>query len=96
MEHVDTEEAQRRAELAVDVQSDIIDAYNESILGEEREVLCEGYDPQAQMFYGRSYAESPDIDGRIWFTADSEIAPGSFVNVRLTGTLDGETTGELV
>lgn len=96
MEHVDTEEAQRRAELAVDVQSDIIDAYNESILGEEREVLCEGYDPQAQMFYGRSYAESPDIDGRIWFTADSEIAPGSFVNVRLTGTMDGETTGELV
>ncbi|MFR7892949.1 MAG: hypothetical protein ACLU38_01585 [Dysosmobacter sp.] len=53
------EEAQRRAELAVDVQSDIIDAYNDSILGEEREVLCEGYDPQAQMFYGRSYAESP-------------------------------------
>ena len=96
MDHVDTEEAQRRAELAVDVQSDIIDAYNESILGEEREVLCEGYDPQAQMFYGRSYAESPDIDGRIWFTADSEIAPGSFVNVRLTGTMDGETTGELV
>ena len=96
MEHVNTEEAQRRAELAVDVQSDIIDAYNESILGEEREVLCEGYDPQAQMFYGRSYAESPDIDGRIWFTADSEIAPGSFVNVRLTGTMDGETTGELV
>ena len=96
MEHVDMEEAQRRAELAVDVQSDIIDAYNDSILGEEREVLCEGYDPQAQMFYGRSYAESPDIDGRIWFTADSEIAPGSFVNVRLTGTMDGETTGELV
>ena len=96
MEHVDMEEAQRRAELAVDVQSDIIDAYNDSILGEEREVLCEGYDSQAQMFYGRSYAESPDIDGRIWFTADSEIAPGSFVNVRLTGTMDGETTGELV
>ena len=96
MEHVDMEEAQRRAELAVDVQSDIIDAYNDSILGEEREVLCEGYDSQAQMFYGRSYAESPDIDGRIWFTADSEIAPGSFVNVRLTGTMDGETTCELV
>ena len=96
MDHVDTEEAKRRAELAVDVQSDIIDAYNDSILGEEREVLCEGYDPQAQMFYGRSYAESPDIDGRIWFTADSEIAPGTFVNVRLTGTMDGETTGELV
>lgn len=94
MEHVDTEEAKRRAELAVDVQSDVIDGYNESLLGEEREVLCEGFDNQAQMFFGRSYAESPDIDGRIWFTAGEEPAPGTFVTVRFTGTMDGELTGE--
>ena len=35
-------------------------------------------------------------DGRIYFTADQEIAPGTFVTVRLTGTMDGELTGELV
>ena len=96
MEHVETEEAQRRTELLVDVQSDIIDEYNESILGEEREVLCEGFDPQAQMFFGRSYAESPDIDGRIYFTAGEEVEPGTFVQVRFTGVIDGEITGELV
>ena len=96
MEHVDTEEAKRRAELAVDVQSDIIDDYNESLLGEEREILCEGFDSQTQMFFGRSYAESPDIDGRIWFTAEEEPAPGTFVTVRFTGTMDGELTGEAV
>ena len=96
MEHVETEEAQRRTELLVDVQSDIIDEYNESILGEEREVLCEGFDPQAQMFFGRSYAESPDIDGRIYFTAGEEVEPGTFVTVRFTGVMDGEITGELV
>ena len=95
MEHVDTEEARRRAELVVDVQSDIIDAYNESVLGTEREVLCEGFDSQAQMHFGRSYAESPDIDGRIWFDADREVEPGTFVTVRLTGVMDGELTGEL-
>ena len=49
MDHVDMEEARRRAELVVDVQSDIIDAYNESVLGTEREVLCEGFDSQAQI-----------------------------------------------
>ena len=96
MDHVDTEEARRRAELVVDVQSDIIDAYNESVLGTEREVLCEGFDPQAQMFFGRSYAESPDIDGRIYFTAEEEVEPGTFVTVRLTDTMDGELTGEQV
>ena len=96
MEHVDFEEAQRRAEIVVDVQSDIIDTYNESVLGSVREILCEGFDPQAQMFYGRSYAESPDIDGRVWFTAEEEVPAGTFVSVRLTGTMDGELTGETV
>lgn len=96
MEHVDTEEARRRAELVVDVQSDIIDDYNDAVLGTEREVLCEGFDGQAQMYFGRSYAESPDIDGRIYFSADQEVEPGTFVNVRLTGTMDGELTGEQV
>ena len=95
MEHVDFEEAQRRAEIVVDVQSDIIDAYNESVLGSVREILCEGFDPQAQMFYGRSCAESPDIDGRVWFTAEEEVPAGTFVSVRLTGTMDGELTGEV-
>ena len=96
MEHVDMEEARRRAELVVDVQSDIIDDYNDSVLGTEREVLCEGFDGQAQMYFGRSYAESPEIDGRIYFTADQEVGPGTFVTVRLTGTMDGELTGEEV
>ena len=95
MDHVDTEEAQRRAELVVDVQSDIIDAYNDALLGTEREVLCEGFDGQAQMYFGRSAAESPDIDGRIYFTADGEVPAGTFVTVRLTGTMDGELTGEM-
>ena len=93
MDYPDEEEARRRAELAVDVQSDIIDAYNESVLGTVREVLCEGFDGQAQRYFGRSYAESPDIDGRIWFDAEGDVEPGTFVPVRLTGTMDGELTG---
>lgn len=96
MEHVSTEEAQRRAELVVDVQSEIIDQYNESALGTTREVLCEGFDSQSQMYVGRSYAESPDIDGRIYFTSEADPKAGTFVNVRFTGVMDGELIGEAV
>ena len=96
MEHVPMEEAQRRTELLVDVQSDIIDEYNESILGDVREVLCEGWSEEAQSYVGRSYAESVDIDGKIYFSAERDIMAGEFVNVRLTGTMDGELTGEAV
>lgn len=94
MEHVSTEEAQRRAELLVDVQSDIIDAYNESVLGDVREVLCEGFDSESMSYVGRSYAESIDIDGKIYFSANRDIMAGEFVNVHITGTMDGELTGE--
>ena len=96
MERVSEEEARRRAELLVDVQSEVIDEYNESMQGEVLEVLCEGFDGQAMCYVGRSFAESPDIDGRIYFTADGEAEEGSFVPVRITGAMDGELTGELM
>ena len=92
---VDTAEAQRRAELVVDVQSRVMDEFNESRLGDVTEVLCDGFDEQSMLFVGRSYAESPDIDGRIYFSAEREVKAGEFVNVRLTSTMDGELMGEL-
>ena len=88
------EEAQRRAELLTDLQSRVIDAYNEQMLGRTLEVLCEGFDHTAMRYAGRSYAESVEIDGRIYFDSEREIPPGAFVPVRVTGAMDGELTGE--
>lgn len=96
MERVDTEEAERRAELVVDIQSRIMDEWNEEMQGEILEVLCEGFDGQSMSYVGRSWAESPDIDGKIYFTAEGEPEAGTFVRVRITGVMDGELTGELV
>ncbi len=93
---VDEEEARRRAELIVDVQSRIMDAYNEKMLGETVEVLCEGFDSASMGYVGRSYAESVDIDGKIYFSSERDLEAGEFVNVRITGTMDGELTGETV
>ena len=96
MEHFDEEEARRRAELLVDVQSRIMDEYNESMLGEVVEVLCEGFDAASMGYIGRSYAESVDIDGKIYFSSERDLSAGEFVNVRVTGAMDGELTGEAV
>ena len=93
-ERVDTAEAERRAELVVDVQSRIMDDFNENRMGDLVEVLCEGFDPQSMQYMGRSYAESPDIDGHIYFTSDADVDPGEFVMVRITGAMDGELVGE--
>ena len=94
MPRVDTDEARRRAELLVDLQSRVMDEYNESVLGTTVEVLCEGFDPASMGYVGRSFAESVDIDGKIYFSSERDLEPGEFVNVRITGTMDGELTGE--
>ncbi len=96
MEHVDADEARRRAELLVDVQSRVMDEYNEKMLGEVVEVLCEGFDSASMGYVGRSWAESVDIDGKIYFSSERELAAGEFVPVRITGVMDGELTGEAV
>ena len=96
MEHVDEDEARRRAELLVDLQSRVMDEYNEKMQGETVEVLCEGFDGASMRFIGRSYAESVEIDGKIYFSAEREPEPGEFVSVRITGAMDGELTGEEV
>ena len=92
---VDADTAQRRVELLVDLQSRVMDAWNESRLGETVEVLCEGFDAEAGCYAGRTYADSPDIDGRVYFTAAGLVPAGEFVRVRLTGTEDGDMTGEI-
>ena len=94
-DQVHPETAARRVELVVDLQSRIMDEYNEARLGTVMEVLCEGFDAQAGCFAGRTYADSVEIDGRVLFTAAGAVPAGSFVNVRITGVSDGELTGEI-
>ena len=93
---VPDEVAARRVELVVDLQSRIMDEFNESRLGGTEEVLCEGYDPDMGCFCGRTYADSPDIDGKVYFTAAGVVMPGDMVQVLITGTTDeGDLTGEI-
>ncbi len=92
---VPPEVAQRRVEQVMELQAEIMDAWNEERLGSVAEVLCEGFDPQEGCYVGRTWADSPEIDGRVLFTAAGRIPAGTFVSVRLTGVSDGDLTGEI-
>jgi ribosomal protein S12 methylthiotransferase len=73
-----------------------MDEYNESRIGEVMEVLCDGYDREENSYYGRTYADSPDIDGRIWFQSEKPVKTGTFVSVLVDGVYDGELLGKAV
>lgn len=94
-DQVPAETAQRRVKLIADLQSRVMDEWNEARLGQVVEVLCEGFDEDMGCWAGRTYADSPGIDGTVYFTAAGEVPAGTFVPVLLTGTEDGELLGEI-
>ncbi len=89
----DEEEAQRRADLILDLQAQIMDDYNLACVGKIMRVLVEAKS-RSGLCSGRTFADSPEIDGTVYFTGDAE--PGTFANVRITAVEDGELAGEQV
>ena len=95
MEHPDSETAQQRAQMIETIQSRIMDDYNASMIGKTIDVVVDGFDEEYQQFYGRTYADSPDIDGRVWIAAEEAISEGEFVKVSIDGVIDGDLAGFL-
>lgn len=95
MEHVDSDTAMQRAQKIEMIQSEIMDAYNASMIGKTLDVLVDGFDEEYEQFFGRTYADSPEIDGRVWIASQEPLHEGDFVRVCIDGTLDGDLTGYL-
>jgi ribosomal protein S12 methylthiotransferase len=74
-------------------QLEINEANNQKMIDKIITVICEDYDPVSEMHFGRSYADAPEIDGKIYFRSDKRIAPGSFVKVRIREVLDYDLIG---
>ena len=92
MAHVDEEEARRRAELILELQQPIMDDFCQRFVGQTLCVLVERYDEDEQRWIGRSYADSPDIDGEVHF--EGYAREGAFSGVRITAAEDGILYGE--
>ena len=96
MEFSDNDTALARAEMIESIQSRIMDDYSSAMIGREVEVLVDGYDEELTQYYGRTYADSPDIDGRVWIATEEPICEGTFVTVQIDSIIDGDLSGFLV
>ena len=96
MEFVDNEIAQSRAQFVETIQSAIMDEYNAAIIGKTLDVLVDGYDQEYEQYFGRTWADSPEIDGRVWIATQEDISEGDFVKVCIEGLIDGDLTGYIV
>ena len=96
MEFVDSEVAQQRAQMVETIQSRIMDDYNASMIGKTMAVLVDGFDEELEQFFGRTFADSPEIDGRVWIATQEALSEGSFVKVLIDSVIDGDLSGCLV
>ena len=96
MEFVDNETAKQRAHIIETLQSRIMDDHNSSLIGQVLQVIVDGFDEDVEQFYGRTYADSPEIDGRVWIASDEALSEGSFLQVCIDAVIDGDLSGYIV
>ena len=93
---LDDDVKQKRADIIMEHQQNLMAEYCESLIGTEAEVLVEGFDKIAECWYGRTYADAPEVDGCVFFTAQEPPKAGDFVKVKITDYMGCDPVGELI
>ncbi|MBQ9748732.1 MAG: 30S ribosomal protein S12 methylthiotransferase RimO [Clostridia bacterium] len=98
-DQIDEQTKQDRYDIIMKEQLHIASAKNEKLIGKKLRVLCEAYDPVAEVYFGRGAADAPDIDTKIYFKnslGKKRIAPGTFVDVRIEEAVDYDLIGRTI
>ncbi len=84
-----------RAENIMNQQSRIAETKNQEKIGSVAEVLVEGYDNYIKCYFGRSAADAPEVDGKVFFMSARPLKMGDFVQVQINDTLEYDLLGEV-
>ena len=93
---IDEETKAERARIVTEEQMNIMAEKNEEMIGKELLCVVEGYDRWGECFFGRSEADAPDIDGKVFFTSENKLAVGQFVRVKIEDTMDLDLMGVVI
>lgn len=96
-DQIDEDVKNQRAEIIMEQQMEIMQQKGEEMIGKAVTVLTEGFDRYAECYFGRTAADSPDIDGKVFFTAQGNKPYfGQFVKVRIEDCVDCDLTGQRI
>ena len=85
----------KRCDAIMSDQNRIHNDFNAKFVDKVVRVICEGYDTVSECFYGRSYADAPDIDGKVYFSSPKRVKDGEFIDVKITEVLDYDLFGKV-
>ena len=94
-DQIDEQVKQDRYDILMQTQLTVAEEKTAERVGTYLTVLCEGYDRIAEVYYGRSFADAPDVDGRVYFKSAKKVLPGEFVTVHITEAMDYDLVGEI-
>ncbi len=94
-DQVDEDVRAHRADIIMEQQADISAAYNERQLDTVKTAVVEGFDKWAECWFGRTAADAPDIDGKVFFSSEKPLNIGDYVTIRVIDTLDYDLLGEV-
>ena len=88
---------EERHAAVMEQQAEIVAELNAEKEGKIVKVLIEGYDPVSDAYFARSYADAPEIDGKIYITGAPKNAffPGDFVDVKIFASVDCDLVAEV-
>ncbi len=95
-DQIDEETAAHRADIIMEQQLEVSCSNNQKLMDCELEAVVEGYDRFGECFFGRTAADAPDIDGKVFFTSENPLAIGDYVKIKITDTLDYDLIGEVI
>lgn len=89
---VDEIKEQREEDIMI-LQQAVSLSLNEQKIGKTYKVIVEGFN--GNMWYGRNYEMTPEIDGAIYFEADKNLKVGEFVNIKINRCLEYDLIGDV-
>ena len=95
-DQIDEQVKQDRYDTIMQIQLEVSASRNRKLIGRKMRVLCENFDIPAEVYVGRSEADAPDVDGKVFFVSDKKIRDGQFVTVRINEAEDYDLIGEIV
>ena len=96
-DQIDEQVKQDRYDILMQTQLTVSEDLNNAKIGKEITVITDGYDSVAEIYFGRSEADAPDVDGKVYFRAPKgKYTFGDFVKVKIDEALDYDLIGDAI
>ncbi len=95
-DQVDDEVKEKRLSILMEQQQRISANLNAEKIGRTIQAIAEGYDEENFCYVGRSFADTPDVDGITYIYSSEELSAGDIVNIKILDAHEYDITGEVV